>query len=214
MTASLFIHDQEFKLHASGAAYWVQQSMLLIADVHFGKVTHFRKYGAAVPLKASEENFQKLRDITEAFNPATICFLGDLFHSKKNNEWKNFEAWARDTSTTVILVSGNHDVIPPYLYEALGLTVVDALHIDSFLLTHHPTEHETLFNICGHIHPGIRLQGGGRQSVRLACFYKREGQFILPAFGTFTGKHIMNPQQEDIIFAIAEGQVVCVSNNP
>ncbi|MCW8981494.1 MAG: ligase-associated DNA damage response endonuclease PdeM [Altibacter sp.] len=214
MTASIYIHEQEFILHASGAVYWERQNMLLIADVHFGKVTHFRKHGAAVPLKSSEENFQKLRDVVAIYSPKTVCFLGDLFHSRKNSEWKQFEKWVQETEAKIILVSGNHDIIPSYLYQDLGLEVRDELRLDDFLFTHHPTANEALFNIAGHVHPGIRLLGVGRQSIKLACFYKRKGQFILPAFGTFTGKHIIRPQPEDIVYAIVEGQVVCVSANP
>ena len=33
--------------------------MLLIADVHLGKVTHFRKYGAAIPANAAFQNLEK-----------------------------------------------------------------------------------------------------------------------------------------------------------
>jgi hypothetical protein len=34
---------------------------------------------------------------------------------------------------------------------------------------------------------------------------------ILPAFGEFTGKHIIKPTQEDVIYAIANEEVVLVN---
>jgi metallophosphoesterase superfamily enzyme len=55
------------------------------------------------------------------------------------------------------------------------------------------------------------MKGVGRQFVKLPCFYKTETQLILPAFGNFTGKHILNPSEKDEIFAIVEGEVICVS---
>ncbi|NNF19114.1 MAG: metallophosphoesterase, partial [Flavobacteriaceae bacterium] len=60
MTRSLPIQQSNFELHPSGALYWVDQSMLLISDVHLGKVSHFRKYGAAVPQNAIAANFRLL----------------------------------------------------------------------------------------------------------------------------------------------------------
>ncbi len=212
MTQTIEIRKQQFLLHDSGAMYWLQKKMLLIADVHFGKVTHFRKYGAAIPKQASEENFRKLQKLVEEIKPDTICFLGDLFHSTINSEWEPFRNWVENTKASIILVSGNHDIIPTYLFEELKIEVLDTIKIDTFMLTHHPTEDATLFNICGHIHPGIRMKGVGRQIMKLSCFYKTETQLILPAFGNFTGKHILSPKETDDIFVIVDGEVICVSN--
>lgn len=211
MSQTIKINSEEFTLHPSGAICWNSKNMLLIADVHFGKVAHFRKHGSAVPAKVSFKNFEKLDELVTECKPNTICFLGDLFHSKLNNDWNNFVDWVRRTEAKIILISGNHDIIPNYMFEELGITVYNKMRIDGFLLTHHPTEDENDFNFSGHIHPGIRMQGVGRQVLKLSCFYKTERQMILPAFGNFTGKHILEPSQNDAIYAIVEGEVVCVS---
>jgi len=188
--------------------------MLLIADVHFGKVAHFRKHGSAIPAQASFKNFEKLDELVTECNPNTVCFLGDLFHSTLNNDWENFVKWVEcHVSLRIILISGNHDIIPNYMFEDLGIEVYDEMRIDGFLLTHHPTEDEENFNFSGHIHPGIRMQGVGRQMLKLSCFYKTEKQMILPAFGNFTGKYILKPSGKDEVYAIVEGEVVCVSEN-
>ena len=211
MSITIDIRSAQFTLHPSGAIYWHAQNMLLIADVHFGKVAHFRKNGAAIPTAASEENYRKLNDLIQTFNPEKICFLGDLFHSYLNSEWLSFELWIATLRLEVILISGNHDIISPHKFEAIEIKVFDSLELNGFLLTHHPTEDDDLFNFSGHIHPGIRLIGQARQRVRLACFYKTANQLILPAFGTFTGKHIIMPKQEDEVYAIVSGEVICVS---
>lgn len=211
MSQKVTIREHDFLLHPSGAIYWLQKEMLLIADVHFGKVTHFRRYGAAIPKNASEENFKKLKVLVDEIQPKTVCFLGDLFHSQINSEWETFKNWVQTNQTAVILISGNHDIIPKYMYEDISVDVVDQLEINGFLLTHHPTEKHSCFNFSGHIHPGIRMKGSGRQTVKLACFYKTKSQLILPAFGNFTGKHILSPKDNDEIFAIVENEVICVS---
>jgi DNA ligase-associated metallophosphoesterase len=207
------LKSHNFTLHPSGAIYWEQKKMLLIADVHLGKVLHFRKHGAAVPANAAYKNLEKLTEVTNHFEPKTVCFLGDLFHSKLNEEWHDFEKWVAYCKAKVILISGNHDIIPQYLYEDLGVKIFDELLLDGFHLTHHPTEIKGTFNFSGHVHPGIRMKGFGRQYLRLPCFYKTENQLILPAFGNFTGKHILTPSETDEVFAIVEGEVICVSKN-
>ena len=81
MNKPITIQNHNFTLHPSGAMYWHEREMLLISDVHLGKVSHFRKHGSAVPKKAIAKNFEKLQDVIQSFAPKVICFLGDLFHS-------------------------------------------------------------------------------------------------------------------------------------
>ena len=211
MNIEIEIKQNQFSLHSSGAIFWKQKEMLLIADVHLGKVAHFRKNGAAIPTTAAFKNLKKLTEISNQFQPEIICFLGDLFHSKLNEEWQDFEKWIEYTKAEVILISGNHDIIPTYLYEDLGVKVFDELLLDGFHLTHHPSEIKGTFNFSGHVHPGIRMKGVGRQFLKFPCFYKTENQLILPAFGNFTGNHILTPLETDEVYAIVEGEVICVS---
>ena len=195
-------------MHPLGVLYWAEHDTLLISDVHLGKVSHFRKFGAAVPQKAISKNFELLTESVHFFSPKTICFMGDLFHSSLNKEWQLFEKWVKESTAKIILVSGNHDIISPLKYEALGIDVVAELAWHGFLLTHHPEERKGFFNFSGHVHPAVRLHGIGRQSLRLSCFFKSENQMILPAFGEFTGTHVMKPKKNDEVFAIADEAVM------
>jgi DNA ligase-associated metallophosphoesterase len=210
LTHAIKINAQDFILHPSGAVFWVQQSMVLIADVHLGKLTHFRKHGAAIPLVAGYKNLESLTEVVNHFQPKTVCFLGDLFHSVLNSEWENFAKWIDYTASKVVLIIGNHDVIPPYLFEDIGVEVLEEQIIGDFYLTHHPTEHKTLFNFCGHIHPGVKMRGVGRQIMKLACFFKTKNQMIFPAFGNFTGKYILEPTKKDEVFVLGDGEVMPV----
>lgn len=185
--------------------------MLLIADVHLGKVTHFRKHGAAIPAHVAFKNLEKLTEVVNYFNPRIVCFLGDLFHSKLNSEWEDFAKWVEYTASKVVLISGNHDIIPQYLFTDIAVTVLEEQIIGDFYLTHHPAEHDTLFNFCGHIHPGVKMKGVGRQILKLACFFKTKNQLIFPAFGNFTGKYILEPTKDDTVFVLVDGEVLSVS---
>lgn len=208
MTHTITIQGQHFVLHPSGALFWKEQCMLLLADVHFGKITHFRKHGSAVPPEALYTNFEKLDRVLDHFNPERLCFLGDLFHSYINMEWDLFQKWIQSLKPSIILITGNHDIISPIRYEKMGITCREEWIIQKFQLTHHPEKKGSLYNLCGHVHPAIKLKGKGKQTLKLACFYKRGQQLILPAFGTFTGTHCISPRKTDEVFALAEKEVL------
>lgn len=208
MTQSLQIHGQHFILHPTGALHWEEQEMLLISDVHLGKVTHFRKFGAAVPSTVIHKNFELLDLVMTYFRPNHLCFLGDLFHSHINSEWQFFENWIYKYNSKLKLVAGNHDIISPLKYEALGIELQDKFVLKKFLLTHEPQIRSGFFNISGHIHPAVRLKGKGRQSLKLPCFFKSKDQLILPAFGKFTGTHVLPVARDNEIFACTRTEVL------
>jgi len=211
MTLETTINNHTFVLHCSGAMYWVEKRMLLISDVHLGKISHFRKYGSALPGNAMFQNFIKLDNTVEYFNPESICFLGDLFHSTLNNEWNLFTEWVERTQLPIILVAGNHDIIAPHKYEEIGITVVSEWTLDGFLLIHDPQEREDYYTLSGHIHPAVLLAGKGRQFLKLPCFFRTPNQLILPAFGEFTGTYVMEPQEDDTVYVITKEDVVEVA---
>ncbi len=208
MTYDLSIARHTFSLHPHGGIFWKEKSLLLISDVHLGKVGHFRKFGAAVPRKVVHKNFILLDELIAHFQPFHICFLGDLFHSSLNKEWDLFENWVEKTASKITLVAGNHDIIAPEKFQDLGIEIFEALALNDFLLTHHPDVRDGFFNFCGHIHPAVRLRGFGRQRLKLPCFFKTKNQMILPAFGEFTGNHTLTPKKEDEIFVVVDNEVV------
>ncbi|MDO1513236.1 ligase-associated DNA damage response endonuclease PdeM [Maribacter confluentis] len=210
MAHPIQIRDQSFKMHSSGTLFWEERSMLLVSDVHLGKVSHFRKYGAAVPQAAVQKNFDMMDESIAYFKPKTLVFMGDLFHSSLNREWEIFENWVQEKTLDIILVSGNHDILSPLKYKAIGINVVEEMVLGSFLLTHHPMERDGLFNFSGHIHPAIKLSGLGRQTVKLPCFYKTEHQMILPAFGEFTGTFTLEPCNGCEVYALLGDAVLPV----
>lgn len=190
--------------------YWVEQELLLIADVHLGKVAHFRKNGSAVPQEAITKNFEQLDEAISCCNPKEVCFLGDLFHSSLNIEWLHFENWVERQTATLSLVIGNHDIISPLKFEKIGIKIFQERIIDSFYLTHHPEERDGFYNFCGHIHPGVRLNGMGRQILKMPCFFKKPHQMILPAFGEFTGNYILTPEEGDEVFVVTPEEVILI----
>ncbi len=191
------------------ALWWPNQHALLLSDLHIGKAAHFSKNGINLPNVGSEKDLDLLAQLITHFNAQKVYLLGDLFHSTINREWQfivnlisNFKHVA------FVLIQGNHDLLPDFILKESDLMVYKLLEVEGILLTHKPANKESLFNICGHIHPGIMLKGKGRQKLRLPCFYKTPNQLILPAFGSFTGLDIIQPTSTDCVYAIANNQVV------
>ncbi|RTY87525.1 ligase-associated DNA damage response endonuclease PdeM [Flavobacterium sp. GT3R68] len=205
------INNQTFTLHFTGAVFWHEQNVLLISDLHLGKVSHFRKHGVAIPKNAVTKNFSQLDFAVAFFNPGKVIFLGDLFHSAINSEWELFQGWMLSTSIEITLIAGNHDIISQNFYTDIGVQVFNEIVAEGFLLTHYPEVREGFFNFCGHIHPAVNIYGKGRQSIKLPCFFQKEHQMILPAFGEFTGTFVINPSENDNIYVIAKKEVMLIS---
>ena len=208
------ILNEEFCLYPQKAMFWKSQKTLLLSDLHLGKINHFRKAGIPVPSKANDHNLELFIDLIRICNPRRIVCLGDLFHSHYNAEWEVFgEVVKHFSAITFELVLGNHDIMGKYQYTRKGIMLHDTLRIGNFLLTHHPLESvpEGVYNLAGHIHPGVFLKGKGRQALTLPCFYFGEKQGYLPAFGKFTGLARIAPGKEDKVYIVAEDKVMCVS---
>lgn len=205
---------ETFELFPQCGMLWPTQDALLLADLHLGKVNHFRKSGIPVPSKANDKNIEQLVDLIQLANPKRVIFLGDLFHSHYNSEWEVFGEVVRHfVGVDFELVMGNHDIMSAVQYERKGIRVYDRLILNSFLLTHHPQEEldDEYYNLAGHVHPGVRLVGKGRQSLTLPCFHFGKRQGFLPAFGMFTGIARVRPEKEDRIFAIVNKEIVAVN---
>lgn len=205
------ILDEQFGLYPQKAIFWRAQKALLLSDLHLGKINHFRKAGIPVPQKANDHNLEVFIDLVHACCPERIICLGDLFHSHYNTEWEVFgEVVKHFSNATFELVQGNHDIMGKYQYSRKGIAVHESLQIGKFLLTHHPLESvpEGVYNIAGHIHPGVSLRGRGRQAITLPCFYFSDRQAFLPAFGKFTGLAKILPKKEDRVFVVAEEKVI------
>lgn len=210
------LKEQTFYLLPEKAIFWEERKTLLVADLHFGKAAHFRKEGIAVPEQLTQLSFRKLDQILSFLDLETVIFLGDLFHSDWNEEWTDFHNWIKNYNLNFILVMGNHDILNRNQYLEAGIVLKEEpYHLGPFALSHHPmTKSEDnhpqtkAYNLCGHLHPGIKLKGRGKQSLKLPCFYFGSEMGVLPAFSNFSGKHLIKINKADSVFGITEEKVI------
>lgn len=199
---------EPFHLLPQKAVYRPAKKQLIVSDVHLGKATHFRRMGIAMPGASHLKDLDALDHLLRTYRPATVLLLGDLFHSDYNREWLWFRSLLLEFSfVQFILVEGNHDILPAETYALPNLSRVTVLEEEHFIFSHHPLKHAPKLNICGHLHPGIRISGIARQSMKLPCFFLNETHFILPAFGNLTGLFLLEREESAQYFIVAENRV-------
>jgi len=209
------LHSQTLWLSPARCIFWEEEKALILSDLHFGKTGHFRKSGIGVPQNIYKEDLHRLFTQIQFFKPLTLLIAGDMFHSQANKEIDFFLKWRNDIpELSIHLIKGNHDVLTNKFYEEANIKVArKKLSINNFCFTHDiasvcKTDDQKLFTFSGHIHPGIKMSGGGKQSFALPCFYFSKKHAVLPAFSLFTGLYKLIPKKSDSVFALVENQVI------
>lgn len=207
---SITLQGEELCLLPEKALYWPAQKAIIVADLHWGKSAHFRKNGIAIPSDTQKQDEKRLSAILQKHNAQRLIIAGDLFHSKANNETDSFLYWrSAHSSLQVELIIGNHDILPGEHYNALNIALYpEPYFIAPFFIAHHPAEDTIHFTIHGHVHPAIRISGKGQQSVKLCCFAINKNSIVLPAFGDFTGTHLLNETGYSHLYVVADNKII------
>jgi Predicted ICC-like phosphoesterases len=211
-----FLHilkNQHCWLSPDRCIYWEEEKTLIVSDLHFGKTGHFRKSGIAVPAQVFKEDLQRLVNQLQHFQPAALIAVGDLFHSAANKELDLFKKWRNDFNDLQFhLVEGNHDILSAAWYNEMNIKVhTGTLEIKPFAFCH---DCETIdpktstYTFSGHLHPGVRINGSGRQSLQFPCFYFTKNYCVLPAFSRFTGLALIDAAENENVFAIVGNKIV------
>ncbi len=198
---------------ADRALLLVEERVLVVADVHFGKDTTFRARGVPVPAGTTAVDLARLDRLLQATAATTLVFLGDLFHAREAHraqpqrllcDWR-----ARHRGVDMILVEGNHDRHAGAPAQEIGIRLeAEPFALGPLALCHHPQQVAGQHVLAGHLHPCVRLYGVAYDSVRLPCFWLRPALTILPAFGEFTGGARIERAEGDRVIAIAEDKLI------
>ena len=208
------LFGQRLRLLDDRALYLPDIEALLVSDVHLGKAETFQSLGIPISNAVNTENLDRLRSNLTQTQAKNLFVLGDLFHSKRSLvpdvlvDWDNF---LKETGVETSLIVGNHD---RRLISALPPLPMDyhagAVMLGSFLLSHEPeTKHAAALNICGHIHPVVRLRSP-TDSLRLPCFFVEHDQkrLTLPSFGEFTGGCEIELVSNTCAYVVCEGEAI------
>lgn len=191
-----------FVAYPQRALYWVEQSMLLIADLHLGKSDTFREFGISVPQSVQDSDLARLLQLLQNLQPRRCVVLGDLVHGRSLG-LATAQAWndlvRRHPATQFELILGNHDrSLQP---DVLELHYVHRhVQVNGVYLSHEPVVENQLppqctLNIHGHIHSAVRIASSSKKLPALAY---APPHLSMPAFSEFTAGVSASAQCEKI----------------
>lgn len=186
-TAALSVADVSLVADLSGALYWPERRMLLVADLHLEKGSACALRGALLPPFDTAETLERLAWVVAYYDPAVVVALGDSFHDRDGAERLTPEDRAHLASLQRgrdwVWIAGNHDPVPA---RDLGGTFTQELRDGALVLRHEPAGRGTTGEIAGHLHPCARVVQRGRSLTR-RCFATDGRRLVMPAFGAYTG---------------------------
>jgi DNA ligase-associated metallophosphoesterase len=161
-----------FLADPSGALFWPEQGLLVVADLHFEKGSSLARRGTLLPPYDTR---------------TTLISLGDGFHDGEASARLATDDRARLAALVArhdwIWLQGNHDPLPPAGFGGRCETVVE---IAGLTFRHLPADEPDGPEVAGHLHPSARVTVRGRRLAR-PCFVGDRRRIILPSFGSYTG---------------------------
>lgn len=189
---------------ADRAVYWQEEATLLLADVHLGRSQTLRSRGVFLPLGSDQADLDRISALVRHFSAREMVVLGDLFHASAGmtpDTLDLFEQWLAEVHIPLRLIEGNHDRHALRKCCPRGLERRSrAVKRFPFLLAHEPCTHPTLYPLCGHLHPGIRLEDKAGCSLKTKAYWFREKHALLPAFGSTTSLSPLTREAGDKVF--------------
>lgn len=224
----LEVGGSTLRLLPERAAFLPAAGLLLVADAHIGKAASFRRQGVPVPEATTAGTLARLDAALAATGARGIVFLGDLLHSARGRAPGTLEAVARwrraNAALSLWLVRGNHDDRAGDPPSDWGVQCVDEpFAIDAtpgLALCHHPeavvagADGCRRYVLAGHVHPAAVIGGRGPGRLRLPCFHFGPAVGVLPAFGEFTGSHVLPRAPGDRVVVIAGDTLRALPERP
>ncbi len=211
----LSLRGEKIILSPHKGIYWPREKALIIADVHLGKTALFRQHGIPISSQVLDGDLERLSEMIGRHQPEKLIVAGDMFHQDFNTDLQKFTDW-RNTfeRLQIILVQGNHDKLPMLQYRYMGIDLYKPnITIPPFQIVHKATKGKNEFlQICGHIHPGLMLQGVTRKTIKFPCFRISEKAITLPAFSAFTGLDTSKCDEECKYYVVAGDKVIMIKD--
>ena len=200
MSRSRFQID-EAVFDARRAAWFSDERVLAIADLHLGYAWAHRLSGQLMPITPANDTLTRLKDLQRDYEPSEIVVLGDIVHRAMalavlEDEIRELFS-ALSSRSQLVFLAGNHDRdLQRVLNQwSLPIQLAPSRLVGEHLLIHGdaavPTagangksknKERGLRIVMGHEHPAISIGDGVTTSEKCPCFLISERVIILPAF--------------------------------
>lgn len=183
----LVLANVHLRLDVSGALYWPQERMLIVADLHLEKGSSFAARGVPLPPYDTRATLAVLAQMVERWRPRTLVSLGDSFHDRRGADrlgaLEREAIGALGRGRELVWIAGNHDPEP---LAGIGGTYARELKVGPLTLRHEPSAGDGAGEVAGHFHPVARLVVRGR-GLRRRCFVTDGTRLVMPALGAYAG---------------------------
>jgi DNA ligase-associated metallophosphoesterase len=181
---TILFRGHSFAPLVSGALFWPAHETLLVADLHFEKMSSYARSGQLLPPYDTAMTLERLEADIRLTGAKKVVALGDSFHRDEGPGSLTADDKARISRLTRTMdwvwLAGNHD---PSVHRLGGLCV-NEISISGCVLRHEPVRNGGV--VAGHLHPAARIAMNGK-STRRPCFVWDDELLILPAYGASTG---------------------------
>ncbi len=180
------LHGSAFVADPSGALYWPDEHLLVVADLHLEKGSSYAKRRVFLPPYDTSATLAALGAVVARLQPKRVVTLGDSFHDGGGpGRLLPHDAQAlraMQIGRDWLWIAGNHDPAP----HALDGDHATHLGVGHICFRHEPSVSPCDGEIAGHLHPVARV-GNRSGAVRRRCFLADGLRMIMPAFGAYAG---------------------------
>jgi len=181
------INVKGIKITALFAAYFPQEKIAVVADLHIGYEGVMQREGVMIPKYQKDVLLERLGRIIDAYKPEKMIINGDFKHEFGKNlrqEWREaseiLDYLAEETE--ILLVRGNHDNFLRTIASKFNVPVVNEYEIGGIKIAHgHKKVEWNNLLLMAHEHPSIMLRDSVGATAKLPCFIVGEEIIVLPA---------------------------------
>lgn len=183
----LTVNGVTLQADLSGALWWPERRLAVVADLHFEKGSAFAARGQFLPPYDTAATLDKLETLLAQYDVKRLICLGDSFHDQEAADRLPEQIVVRLQALTArcdwIWIAGNHDPAPP---EHLGGSIAAEWTEGALTFRHEAEASAMAGEVSGHFHPkaAVRLRN---KRITAPCFVTDGRRLILPAFGAYTG---------------------------
>ena len=203
------LHGQKIGFHPQRVLLLPDLDAMLVADIHLGKAEFMQGKGIPLSNLPHQKDHERLVKLIKEFQVKQLFILGDLVHRPRQNP-QSLQRLIRDLhplAMEVHWIQGNHDGDHQRSLPDSWKVHSNALELGPFVLRHQSLEEKDAdFQICGHVHPCVKI-GDGRDKLRLPCFALKSKLLLLPSFGELTGGYELLPQEWETFVLCLENEV-------
>ena len=114
--SKVMISDVTFLADLSGALFWPEPGLLVVADLHLEKGSGFAARGVLLPPYDTAATLGRLGRLIAHYAPRLVVALGDSFHDPDGParlaDADRATLWALQRGREWIWIAGNHDPEP------------------------------------------------------------------------------------------------------